>query len=109
MGMEQTPATLPLKPGSREVAPLAHRTNAEFDAREPGASAADWNASDLKNFPTKLIRRILVPTDFSPASEEALSRAVALAHQFHAALTLLHIIDVSKQSPLGTADEFMET
>ena len=110
MGMEQTPATLPAQPGSRDGAPfVAHETNAEFKAGEPNAPAVDWRASKPQKHPSKLVQRILVPTDFSPASEEALSRAVALAHQFHAALTLLHIIDVSKQSSLGTADEFMQT
>jgi nucleotide-binding universal stress UspA family protein len=39
----------------------------------------------------KPIRRILHPTDFSPASRGAFARAVALARTNRAALTLVHV------------------
>jgi nucleotide-binding universal stress UspA family protein len=52
-----------------------------------------------------LTRKILVPTNFSPASNLALDRAVALANQCHAVLTILHVIDINTQSEFGTAEE----
>jgi nucleotide-binding universal stress UspA family protein len=55
----------------------------------------------------KVARRILVPTDFSPASVHAVDCAVALANQCRAALTILHVIDVNTQSSSGTAEEVM--
>jgi universal stress protein A len=41
----------------------------------------------------KVITRILVPTDFSQPSEHALNYARDLAHQFHASLHLLHVVN----------------
>jgi universal stress protein A len=37
------------------------------------------------------LKRVLVPTDFSPTSEAALRYGIALARAFHARLSLLHI------------------
>jgi len=45
------------------------------------------------------IKSILVPLDFSPSSKKALDYAVALARQFKAKLTLLHVVE-----PMGTPD-----
>ncbi len=42
-----------------------------------------------------LFRKILVPVDFSPCSEEAFRVALALAKTFQAQLLLLHVIDTS--------------
>jgi nucleotide-binding universal stress UspA family protein len=39
------------------------------------------------------IKSILVPLDFSPPSKKALSYAVAVARQFKAKLTLLHVVE----------------
>ncbi len=39
------------------------------------------------------IKHILVPTDFSPASLNALDTAIALAKRQHAKLTLLHVVN----------------
>ena len=47
----------------------------------------------------KLIKSILVPTDFSHASSQAIQRAVAIANQCHATVTLLHVIDINAQAP----------
>ena len=42
-----------------------------------------------------LFRKILVPVDFSPCSEEAFRVALALARTFQSELLLLHVIDTS--------------
>jgi nucleotide-binding universal stress UspA family protein len=54
-----------------------------------------------------LIRRILVPTDFSPASARALERAKAIANQCDASLTILHVIDINASVGSGTAEGLM--
>jgi nucleotide-binding universal stress UspA family protein len=53
------------------------------------------------------IRKILAPTDFSPSSTEAVERAVAIANQCGAVLTILHVIDINRQISSGTARELM--
>ncbi len=40
-----------------------------------------------------MIKRILVPTDFSPCSRQGLHYAVSLAEKFQAEITLLHVLD----------------
>jgi nucleotide-binding universal stress UspA family protein len=47
------------------------------------------------------LERILVPTDFSPASTRALDQAVLLANEFDARLTILHVIDICTPSKPG--------
>ncbi len=42
-------------------------------------------------------RRILVPTDFSEDSDEALKQALELAEQYHARVYLLHVTEPVKQ------------
>jgi len=39
------------------------------------------------------IKEILVPVDLSASSKKAVAYAVAFARQFHAAVTLLHVVD----------------
>jgi nucleotide-binding universal stress UspA family protein len=57
--------------------------------------------------PGPVTRKILVATDFSPASARALDQAVALANQCRAELTILHVIDINTQAPAETAQEVM--
>ncbi|MFO0761172.1 MAG: universal stress protein [Byssovorax sp.] len=45
-------------------------------------------------------QKILVPTDFSPASSLALDAAAILAKQFGASITLLYVYDPSLLTPL---------
>ncbi len=64
----------------------------------PRRKAAKTSATRL--VPALLnIQSILVPIDFSPASEKALAYAVPLARQFGAKLTLLHVVE-----PVATPD-----
>jgi nucleotide-binding universal stress UspA family protein len=49
-----------------------------------------------------------VPTDFSPAAEKAVERAVALANQCNASVTLLHVIDINARARSGAADDLMK-
>jgi nucleotide-binding universal stress UspA family protein len=49
------------------------------------------------------LRRILVPTDFSPHADEALEHAIALGERHHAEITLLHV-DEYVMSALGVRD-----
>ena len=51
------------------------------------------------------IRRILVPTDFSPCSARAVAEAVKLARQCDASLTLLYVVDLERHTaPVGPTD-----
>lgn len=49
-------------------------------------------------------RRVLHPTDFSPASEPAFERAVALARQNRAPLALVHVLE---PPPVVLEDSFL--
>jgi len=56
------------------------------------------------------IRNILVPTDFSASSLEAVARAAALARRYDATLTILHVIDSNPPAALthvGPAENLM--
>ena len=48
-----------------------------------------------------LFRRILVPVDFSPCSEEAYRTALSLARAFKAELLLLHVVDTKSLETLN--------
>jgi len=50
------------------------------------------------------IKKILVPTDFSPASEAAIDYAAMMASRFKAALVLLH---VTEPFPYSTTDSLV--
>jgi nucleotide-binding universal stress UspA family protein len=55
------------------------------------------------------LHTILVPTDFSACSEQALSRALGLARHHRAALHLLHVVEISALSlPYLKVDFFRE-
>lgn len=47
------------------------------------------------------LRRILVPTDFSPCAEQALAHAAFLARQYDAAIHLVHVVPVAPGYPLA--------
>lgn len=48
------------------------------------------------------VRKILLPTDLSAPADEAASIAIDIAHQFGAAVMMLHIVTIGDQDPEGT-------
>jgi len=59
------------------------------------------------------IRKILVPTDFSPASRKSLSYALRLAEELNSEITLLHVLEpetpvTSARRPVAAAASFPE-
>src|SRR5271154_5938077 len=52
------------------------------------------------------IKKILVPTDFSPIADNALSYAVALAKNLKAKMTLFHSVRIPLSSVGDMPDEF---
>jgi nucleotide-binding universal stress UspA family protein len=49
------------------------------------------------------LKKILVPTDFSPASEQAFKYAIKFAEQFDAELTVIHVLTPSPPSAADLA------
>jgi nucleotide-binding universal stress UspA family protein len=49
----------------------------------------------------ELFQRILLPVDFAPVSREAFLLGLRLAHQFHAQVLLLHVIDTKSLEALN--------
>jgi nucleotide-binding universal stress UspA family protein len=47
------------------------------------------------------LRRVLVPTDFSPCADRAVRHGAFLARQYGAALTLAHVVPVAPSYPLA--------
>lgn len=50
---------------------------------------------------TREPQRILVATDFSTASDEALDRAIGLAQRSGATLEILHVVELAEEIPFG--------
>ncbi len=48
-----------------------------------------------------VFQRILLPVDFAPVSREAFFLGLQLAHQFHAQVILLHVIDTQSLNALN--------
>lgn len=74
----------------------------------PNSSAYARGRADAE--PGRPIHRILVPTDFSASSLRAIKRAVELARQYNATLTILHVIDINPPAAFthcGSADDLM--
>ncbi len=60
--------------------------------------------------PEQPLRRVLVPTDFSPTEAKTLDHAVALARLLDAKLILLHVVDINDPAwskYAGSSDDFM--
>ncbi len=66
--------------------------------------------SDRDTQPERKIKHILVPTNFSAGSAEAVARAAKLARHHDAKLTVLHVVDINSPAAWthsGTADGLM--
>jgi hypothetical protein len=59
--------------------------------------------ADLIDMVSRLVglKMILVPIDFSAVSEKAIAYAVAFARQFDAQITLLHVVDLFRETAAG--------
>lgn len=73
-----------VKPRSQVASPRPKAARKPRPRRAPGAN------SRLKR---PNLRDILVPVDFSPGAQQALSYALPLARQFHGRITLLHVVE----------------
>ena len=73
------------------------RASARVGARAQLRDSSDWP-----------IRKILVPTDYSNECRKAMQRGMAIARQFDAELTLLHVIDITTPGGQGTAAQLMQ-
>lgn len=58
--------------------------------------------------PAKSVRRILLATDLSPASEGATKQAIDLAHDLGASLLIVSVIDPDVRGPAGARVERMD-
>jgi nucleotide-binding universal stress UspA family protein len=81
--------------------PTAHGGPAATLYNRPPSRPQLHVISPTQNGHGKPVRKILVATDFSDRSSEAVELAVALARQCDATLTVLHVIDISAQSVEG--------
>lgn len=86
---------------------LGARSSRSMEA-PPTVNAAE--PAGMGTEPGWRIRTILVPTDFSPRSVEAVAQAAVLARHYDATMTILHVIDgnpPSARTHLGTAEDLM--
>ena len=51
---------------------------------------------------TQSPRKVLVATDFSEASDEAIDRAIEMAKQASAGVEIIHVIELAEELPFGT-------
>ncbi len=80
--------------------------NAPNPTQQPDAgSAVPLPSNAPESIPSFRIQRILVPVDFSAASQEALPRAIFFARLFSAQLVLLHVVEFAYLgSELGSTE-----
>jgi nucleotide-binding universal stress UspA family protein len=73
-----------------------------------GQSSARVHQRDGTSLPAeKRIKHILVATDFSASSAGAIERAVGIANQCGADLTILHVVDINAQVEAEECGTFM--
>ena len=80
---------------------------------QPVGAPKRWESSPAKSLlvSERPVPKILAATDFSPASARAVCEAVAIATEYDAELTILHVIDINAQpgrGELGSAEALMD-
>lgn len=108
INMNQAPAALRDRPSRQDVNPAsAEKPRSQFNPPLERSLTRPTDYSVVQKHNEMLVRKILVPTDFSPTSAGAVGCGVALANQFNAALTILHVVDINRQVSSGTAQDLM--
>jgi nucleotide-binding universal stress UspA family protein len=103
--MNRAPEALQDQPKHHDFTPeSAEKQDEQFIGYQRWRSPDGAGAKDRQE---TLIKRILVPTDFSPAAAEAIECAVSMANQFSAELTVVHVIDINRLAVSGSADDMM--
>jgi len=74
--------------------------------RKSTTKPAEPKTTRAKPAAAVMLKKILVPTDFSASAGKALEYAVALAAQFEASITLLHIAEVGSMGYEHGAGDF---
>ena len=100
----------PVGHGALGLAP--DETRGRFSTDDPGSTPGmggrcEQQVSKTNEVQERPIKKVLVATDFSPSSQKAVDRAVAITNQCGAVLTVLHVVDVNAQAKpgeSGTAD-----
>jgi nucleotide-binding universal stress UspA family protein len=107
--MYQAPAALRDRPGRqhRSLACAERMSGQSVASHRRSLTRPEEDALGQKP-PDKLIRKILVATDFSPTSARAVECAIGLATECDATLTVLHVIDIGWQPASGAATELMK-
>jgi len=109
--MQNTGSALTDDLADAEVAGNFHEGAGEVALENEKYSARLKNCLPVKASQPRGIKRVLVCTDFSSGSTQAVECAVALANQCDAALAVLHVVDINAQpvpsEPEG-AEPFMK-
>ena len=79
---------------------LRQRPPVSPDLSRPCAGAAIAQPVAME---TKSPRKILVATDFSEGSDDAIDRAIEMAKQSGAAVEIIHVVELAEEFPFGTA------
>ena len=79
----------------------------ESIAAKPAKSSKSL-AKGTDGQPPITIKKILAPTDFSPASEKALKYALRFADNFGSELTLLHVLESATAATFAGASAFSQ-
>ena len=104
--MNSTDVVMLDRPAPRDEQLAPHGVQTPRTSEERPAPPQKWDVEHRRT-----IRKILVPTDFSTASERAVEQAVAIAYQCDATLTILHVIDINAQAEphrCGSAPDLMK-
>ena len=93
-----------LEPPGQGPESTLDRVEPLLEAKGRATAAPNLEVDSTPRKGTELgIRKILVPTDFSPESGKAFEQAAVLAEQFGANLSILHVIDINAPPDVAEA------